>query len=35
MLACVRGYNSDITELKEGSKFAICSLIIERGASLN
>ncbi|CAD8086171.1 unnamed protein product [Paramecium sonneborni] len=35
MLACVRGYNQDIESLKEGSKFAICSLLLERGAQLH
>ncbi|CAD8171725.1 unnamed protein product [Paramecium pentaurelia] len=34
MLVCVRGYNSDINTLKDGQKFAICSLLIERGASV-
>ncbi|CAD8077580.1 unnamed protein product [Paramecium primaurelia] len=34
MLACVRGYNQDISTLKQGSKFAICALLIDRGASL-
>ncbi|CAK71954.1 unnamed protein product (macronuclear) [Paramecium tetraurelia] len=34
MLTCVRGYNTDINTLKEGQKFAICSLLIERGASV-
>lgn len=34
MLVCVRGYNTDINTLKDGQKFDICSLLIERGASV-
>jgi anoctamin-10 len=36
MLCCVRGYNTDISELDDGSrrKFSITKLLIDKGANL-
>jgi anoctamin-10 len=36
MLSCVRGYNSDITDLQDGSKqkFMIVKLLLDKGATL-
>lgn len=36
MLACVRGYNTEIEDLNDGSKrkFTICKLLIDQGANI-
>ena len=34
MLAAVKGFNTNINELKDGRKYKICKLLMDRGASL-